>query len=65
MSVFNSDIFKKILGEKMIKEAEEEISAIKEKWNQNHQKHFNDHKILAELIGDLYDKLDKIEKKIK
>ena len=62
---FELNLFKKLFGEKMVDEALKEFNVIRNEWNARHQKHFEDHKKIAELLGDVLRKLDEIEKKLK
>jgi len=65
MGLFDSKLLQKLLGEDIIKKAEGEFNEIKEEWNARHQKHFEDHRRIAELLGEVLKKLDEIEKKLK
>ena len=65
MGLFDSKLLQKLLGEDMIKKAEGEFNVIREEWNRRHLQHFEDHKKIAELLGDVLRKLDEIEKKLK
>lgn len=59
------DLFKKIFGEKLIDDAMKEFNEIREEWNRRHKQHFQDHKAIAELLGEILKRLDEIEKKLK
>ena len=65
MGLFDSQLLKKLLGEDMIKKAEGEFNEIKNEWNSRHRKHFEDHRAMAELLGEIIKRLDEIEKKLK
>ena len=62
---FELNLFKKLFGEKMVDEALKEFNDIKNEWNARHQKHFEDHRKIAELLGEIIKRLDEIEKKLK
>jgi len=61
---FELNLFKKLFGEKMVDEALKEFNDIKNEWNARHQKHFEDHRKIAELLGEIIKRLEEIEKKL-
>ena len=65
MGLFDSKLLQKLLGEDIVKKAEGEFNEIKNEWNARHKKHFEDHRKIAELLGEIIKRLDEIEKKLK
>lgn len=57
------DLFKKIFGEDLVRSASEEWQAIKAEWNRRHAQNFDDHRKIAELLGEILKRLDEIEKR--
>jgi len=65
MGLFDSQLLKKLLGEDIVKKAEGEFNEIKNEWNSRHVRIAQDHKAIAELLGEIIKRLDEIEKKLK
>ena len=65
MGLFDVKLLQKLLGQDVIKKAEGEFNDIKDEWNRRHMQHFEDHRKIAELLGEVLKRLDEIEKKLK
>lgn len=57
------DLFKKIFGEKLITDAEKQLTLLKEEWDSRYEQNCNDHKYIGEILKEINERLEKIEKK--
>ena len=65
MGLFDSILLTKLLGQDIIDKAEGEFNEIKDEWNRRHRQNFEDHRRIAELLGEVLKRLDEIEKQVK
>jgi len=57
-------LISKLLDEKAIEDLTKIAEPITKKWNEVIQKNFEDHRKIAELLGEIIKKLDELEKKL-